>query len=104
VVVDLLLSRHWLVRIDIRALFHLGFGQLRVDALAVPVDSTEGHRRDQHLPIGQPTAGIDDQMANREGRVVEVEGVDPSDVASVAPIVKPRKAFMLLSIALPSCG
>ena len=41
---------------------------------------TEGHRRDENLSTAQPAGRINHQMANREARIVEVEGVDMSDI------------------------
>src|SRR5207249_690622 len=79
VVLDLLLARDRLICLDWRTLFHLAFAQGDVDPPAVPVHITESHRRDEDLSAAQPAGRINHQMANREARIVEVEGVDMSD-------------------------
>ena len=80
VVLDLLLARDRLICLDWRTLFHLAFAQGDVDPPAVPVHITESHRRDEDLSAAQPAGRINHQMANREARIVEVEGVDMPDV------------------------
>jgi len=76
-----MLSRDRPVRVDVGAVLDLLARQVDQQALAFRVDTTYGHRRDEHPAAGQPSARVDDEVAHRPVDVVEIAAFDLTDRA-----------------------
>jgi hypothetical protein len=80
-VVAFMLARHRTMGVDARAGRDLAPGQRDVQRLAAAHGLAHRIGRDQHLAAGQPGAGVDHQVADRPGLVVEIGLQDMADLA-----------------------
>src|SRR4029453_7316140 len=72
--------------VERRAVLDLLLGQGRPQPRG-PGHRLEGEGRDEHLPAGQPRAGVDDDVANGPALIVKV-GVRPS---AITPALRPDR-------------
>src|SRR5205823_1994289 len=68
------------VRVDRRAALHLLLRQRRPEPRGTG-DHLKGERRDQDLTARQPRPGIDDEIANGPGVIVEIQILNAADIA-----------------------
>src|SRR6266508_731337 len=79
-VIDLQIPVDGPIGVDRRAVLDLILRQRRLQPRGTG-DRAEREGRDEHLPAGQPRAGLDDVVANRPRVVVEVKVLRAADVA-----------------------
>jgi hypothetical protein len=79
----LVLARHGLVGVHIGAVLDLLAGQRHVHALMAAQWLAHGIGRNQHLAAGQPGAGVDHQVADGPGAVIEEGPLHVADFAVV---------------------
>src|SRR5256885_1986080 len=77
---DLALPVYRAVRVDRRAALHLLLRQRRPEPRGTG-DHLKGERRDQDLTARQPRPGIDDEIANGPGVIVEIQILNAADIA-----------------------
>src|SRR3989442_14545881 len=86
---------------DARARLDLGLGESDGKAPRLPLGAAHTDRGDQHAAAGEPSARIDDEVADRPLLVVEDERLDLADVAIARP---DREAHEALGAAQHRCA
>src|SRR5215470_1606681 len=77
---DLTLAVDRAIGVDRRAVLHLLLGQRGPEPRGAG-HQPKGERRDQHAAAREPCPGVDDEIANRPGPIVEIQILHAADIA-----------------------
>ena len=74
------------MRIDVRAILNLLFRQSHIQSFGLPIrHANNGDRRDQYLPAAKPAAGVNREIADSPGLILEIELIYRPNLAIHGP-------------------